>query len=158
VAEDHIKSVKKAIADNVRAFRQIRGIDQATVASHMESLGIAWRQVTVSEVERGERSVTVAELLALAFVLETTIEQLLDPRGPERIRGPWLSFTEEPLRLTIPDYDEPFDGVMDVFPPQVMAALVCTHLGHHEVEWGDDGKIKHLRFKKNDWHERAQAR
>jgi len=156
--EPEVRTVAETVAGNVRAFRQLRGIDQGTLAQHMESLGIAWRQVTVSEVERNQRSVTVAELLALAFVLETTIEQLLDPRGPERIRGPWLSFTEEPLRLTIPDEDEPFDGVMDVIPPQVMTALVCTHLGHHEIQWADAGKIKHLRFKKNEWHEGAQPR
>jgi transcriptional regulator with XRE-family HTH domain len=158
VAEDHIRTVKKAVADNVRAFRQLRGIDQATLAQRIESLGIAWRQVTVSEIERSERNVTVAELLALAFVLETTIEQLLDPRGPERLRGPWLAFTEEPLRTTIPEEDEPFDGVMDVIPPQVMTALVCTHLGHHEVEWDADGKIKHISHIKNEWHEGAQPR
>ena len=59
----------------------------------MELLGISWRQVTVSEVEREHRNVTVPELLALAVALGTTIEQLLDPRGPERIRGPWLSLS-----------------------------------------------------------------
>jgi hypothetical protein len=47
----------------------------------MELLSISWRQVTVSEVEREHRNVTVPELLALAVALGTTIEQLLDPSG-----------------------------------------------------------------------------
>ena len=46
-------AVAEMVAGNVRAFRQLRGIDQAVLARRMESLGIGWRQVTVSEVERG---------------------------------------------------------------------------------------------------------
>ena len=143
VAEFH-RTVAETVAANVRAFRQLRDMDQADLARRMYSVGISWRQVTVSEVERGGRNVTVAELLGLAFALETTIEQLLDTRGPERIRGPHLSF-----------YDRPEDTVDKRFravsiPPEAVHALVCTHMPYPEAsypvaEW-DDHWLTNLRI------------
>jgi transcriptional regulator with XRE-family HTH domain len=136
------KTVAATVADNVRGFRQLRGIDQAVLAKRMDALGIEWRQVTVSEVERHQRNVTVAELVALAFTLGTTIEQLLDPRGPERSRrGPWLSFSETSVvRLNDPDHR----GVVDGIPATHLEGLVCTHAADWpEVVWDDDnGKVK----------------
>jgi transcriptional regulator with XRE-family HTH domain len=76
------QTVKETIASNVRTYRQLRGIEQSTLARHMQSVGFAWRQVTVSEVERGERNVTVSELFGLALNLDTTVEKLIDTRGP----------------------------------------------------------------------------
>jgi transcriptional regulator with XRE-family HTH domain len=134
------KTIRRTVADNVRGFRQLRSIDQAVLARRMEALGIEWRQVTVSEVERDQRNVTVSELLALAFALGATIEQLLDPRGPERSRrGPWLSFSETSVvRLNDPDHRG--DGV----PADRVVGLVCTHAPQWlEVDWDDDnGKVK----------------
>jgi transcriptional regulator with XRE-family HTH domain len=46
-------------------------------------LGHRWVRVTVSEVERGRRNLTVDELLGLALVLDATLEELLDPMGIE---------------------------------------------------------------------------
>jgi transcriptional regulator with XRE-family HTH domain len=160
--EREVKTVKETVAGNVRTFRQLRGLDQGTLALRLDSLGIPWRQATVSEVEHERRNVTVAELLVLAFVLETTIEQLLDPRGPERIRGPWLSFSDSetaPSQARLgPGPEEANRGTIEAFPPQWVTGLVCTHVGHHEVEWGDDGKVKSLWFEKNEWFEKAQPR
>jgi transcriptional regulator with XRE-family HTH domain len=131
------KTVRETVAENVRAFRQLRGIDQAVLARRMEGLGISWRQVTVSEVERGGRNVTVSELLGLAWVLGTTIEQLLDPRGPERIRGPWLSFTDAPV-VTVSA-----NGSIEGIPPEKVSSLVCTHGEHLVVEWDDNsGRVE----------------
>ena len=56
----------------------------------------------MSEVERAQRNVTVAELLALTLALETTIEQLLDTRGPERKRGPHMALYDKPEDPTEP--------------------------------------------------------
>jgi transcriptional regulator with XRE-family HTH domain len=146
----NITTVAETVASNVRAFRQLRGMDQAALARRMEALGIEWRQGTVSEVERNQRNVTVAELLALAFALGTTIEQLVDPRGPERIRGPWLSFSEEGFGSANPNpgTDQQGDGFIDAFPPQYVTGLVCTHADYPIVEWGDDGKVKSFGFGK----------
>jgi len=123
------KTVAETVAGNVRAFRQLRGMDQADLARRMYSVGISWRQVTVSEVERGGRNVTVSELLGLALALETTIEQLLDTRGPERIRGPRLSLYDRPEDTV----DKRFRAL--VIPPEAVHALVCTHMPYPEAPY-----------------------
>jgi transcriptional regulator with XRE-family HTH domain len=133
------KTVAETVAGNVRAFRQLRGMDQADLARRMYSLSMSWSRVTVSEVERGQRNVTVAELLKLAFALGTTIEQLLDTRGPERISGPRLALydrSEDPTART------PFHIAL---PPEAVPALVCTHPSdpYLVAEW-DDHWISHL--------------
>jgi transcriptional regulator with XRE-family HTH domain len=126
------KTVAETVADNVRAFRQLRGIDQAVLARRMELVGISWRQVTVSEVEREHRNVTVPELLALAVALGTTIEQLLDPRGPERIRGPWLSLSGAS------EVDLDNRGPIDAIPAEKVPLLICTHGEYPVIEWDDE--------------------
>jgi transcriptional regulator with XRE-family HTH domain len=141
------KTVKEAVADNVRAFRQLRGMDQADLARRMYSLSMSWSRVTVSEVERGQRNVTVAELLKLALALGTTMEQLLDTRGPERIRGPHLALydrSEDPTERT------PFHIVL---PPTAVPALVCSHPSDPYVvaEW-DNHWISHLHIVDKEQH------
>lgn len=141
------KTVAETVAGNVRAFRQLRGMDQAQLARRMYSLSMSWSRVTVSEVERGQRNVTVAELLKLALALGTTMEQLLDTRGPERIRGPQLALydrSEDPTERT------PFHIVL---PPTAVPALVCSH--PHDpylvAEW-DDHWISHLHIVDKEQH------
>jgi transcriptional regulator with XRE-family HTH domain len=87
--------VADVLASNVRRFRLLRGMDQATLARHMVRLRHDWRQVTVSEVETGRRNVTAPELVALVLALGATVQQLLDPRGPERKKGPAMALTSD---------------------------------------------------------------
>lgn len=54
-----------------------------------------WSRATVSEVERGGRTVTVDELLALAMVLGVTIGDLLDPAGVDGRATEDLDFTPD---------------------------------------------------------------
>jgi transcriptional regulator with XRE-family HTH domain len=90
------RTVAEVLASNARAFRLLRGLEQATLAELMSrAFGHSWRQSTVSEVEKGRRAITVAELLALATVLGVTVERLLDPRGPERLAGPELALATD---------------------------------------------------------------
>jgi transcriptional regulator with XRE-family HTH domain len=129
------QNVTEVLAANIRAFRQLRGLDQRQLGVRMQSLGPKWWQVTVSEVERGQRNVTVPELVTLTVALDTTVERLLDPRGPERRRGPGLALGEH----TVKPGDGP-DRVEYVDEPTVIeahhvAALVCSCAGHMDVEW-----------------------
>jgi transcriptional regulator with XRE-family HTH domain len=78
-----VKYVGTAIGDNLRAYRRRNRLDQERVAERMATLGIPWRQVTVSESELSRRNITVAELLALTVVLGVHVEDLLDPRLPD---------------------------------------------------------------------------
>jgi transcriptional regulator with XRE-family HTH domain len=138
------KTVKETVAGNVRAYRHLRNIDQAGLARRMYSLGMfPWSRVTVSEVERAQRNVTVAELLALTLALETTIEQLLDTRGPERKRGPHMALYDKPEDPTERRFHLPL-------PAEAVQALVCTHTPHPiqpVAEW-DDNWISHLHLVK----------
>src|SRR5262249_11330976 len=68
------------------------------------------KRVTVSEVERGRRNVTVPELLALALIFGATVTELLDPRRPDQRSG---------------------DGVMmlALSPDAVNFPIVSSHIG-----------------------------
>jgi transcriptional regulator with XRE-family HTH domain len=145
------KTVKEAVGRNVRTYRQLRGLDQEALARRLNvGLAIPWRRVTVSEVERGERHVTVTELLWLALALETTIEQLLDTRGPERLQGPWLVplqkvFTDS---AGLTDAAEPVaEPGREAIHPEDLTALVCRHKARAVAEWDDEtGTLKALRY------------
>ena len=46
------------------------GLEQWDVAKHMQALGFKWRYQTLSQVERGERSLGADELLGLTVALK----------------------------------------------------------------------------------------
>jgi transcriptional regulator with XRE-family HTH domain len=119
------QTVIQTVASNVRAYRKLREFDQAALAQRMQSLGIAWRRATVSDIERDSRNdVTITEMLGLAVALDVTIEQLLDSRGPEgeaSPRGPDMIFN----KMT----DNPD------LPPGSVTALICRHRAHAETYW-----------------------
>jgi transcriptional regulator with XRE-family HTH domain len=73
------------VATNIRAYRALRRLTQADLADRMRLLDLndAWDQTTVSRVEKGERNVSVDELVGVALALGTTIPDLLDPTGPD---------------------------------------------------------------------------
>jgi hypothetical protein len=86
------------LADNVRGHRLLQRLEQADVAGGMNKLGHPWKAATVSEVERGQRNVTVDELVALGLVLETPPFALLDPVPIAGGLGPDLDVgTAKPL-------------------------------------------------------------
>lgn len=148
------QTVKMTIASNVRTYRQLRGIEQSTLARHMQSAGFAWRQVTVSEVERGERNVTVSELFGLALTLGTTVEKLIDTRGPEGRRGPRLVLSDRPQSSGMVQVSEPDEGVdrrvlAIAIKPEDVTALVCSHEAYADTEWSDQG-LQKLEFVRED--------
>jgi transcriptional regulator with XRE-family HTH domain len=121
---DHTRqTVAAAVAGNIRAYRRIRGLDQAGLARRLQSIGIAWRQGTVSDAENGQRSVTITEALGLTLALDVTVEQLLDSRGPEGWRGPSLVLTDE---TRVP-----------AIPPASVTGLVCRHKAYAQTVWTD---------------------
>jgi transcriptional regulator with XRE-family HTH domain len=120
------ETVAETVARNIQTYRGIRKLDQVRLARRMESLGIPWRRVTVSEVERGRRNVTLTEALGLALALEVTVEQLVDPRGTDswRLAGPSLVLTDA---VDNPD-----------LPAGSVAALLCRHILYAENFWDGD--------------------
>ena len=91
------ETVRETIGSNVRTYRQLRGIEQSTLARRMQSLGLAWRQVTVSEVERKERNVTVPELFGPALSLDTA-DAADPPKTAEAGRPESITWTADQLR------------------------------------------------------------
>jgi transcriptional regulator with XRE-family HTH domain len=109
------------LAENIRAFRLLRRLEQAQVAERMNYLGQQWTRQTISDIERARRNVSAEELIGFALVLGASIEQLLDPRGPER-RGT--------RRLALGRGDH-----LGTVAPQHVTALICSHKTYAEVEW-----------------------
>jgi transcriptional regulator with XRE-family HTH domain len=72
------------LANNVRTWRTLRKLSQADLADRMARQGHAWSESIVGFVERGQRAVTVDELIGLVIALNTReLGSLLDPLGPE---------------------------------------------------------------------------
>jgi transcriptional regulator with XRE-family HTH domain len=68
-----------AIAEKVRGYRLLRRLKQDNVAEEMRKLRHPWTQATVSQVERGQRNLTVDELVGLSIVFRLSLNELLDP-------------------------------------------------------------------------------
>ena len=65
---------------NVAAARGRARLSQSAAADRMRALGHAqWQQQVVANAERGKRRLLAAEVLALAWVLETSITNLMRP-------------------------------------------------------------------------------
>jgi transcriptional regulator with XRE-family HTH domain len=85
------------LATNVRAYRLVRGRTQEELADRMSQLGHGWSAGTVGFAERGDRTLSVDELLALAIVLETDVLDLLDPTGIDGRQTAPVDYAVRPL-------------------------------------------------------------
>ena len=72
------------VAQRVRALRQRHGWSAERLAQEMQQVGIPWERMVVSKLENGRRAtVSVDELLALAYVLSVVPVHLLVPTEGE---------------------------------------------------------------------------
>lgn len=72
------EAVRTVLGDNVRVARARARLSQEKVASGMRERGFdTWSRVTVSEIERYNRPVTVEELVGLASVFGTHVSDLM---------------------------------------------------------------------------------
>jgi transcriptional regulator with XRE-family HTH domain len=70
------------ISARVRSLRALMRLKQSDVANRMQALGFRWHIQTLSQVERGVRSLSFEEAVALAICLDSTPEVLLQPVTP----------------------------------------------------------------------------
>jgi transcriptional regulator with XRE-family HTH domain len=79
------QTIEAVIAENARWLMQQRGLSQSEFARRMNALWLtAWRdEKVVRRFLRGERQLKPTELVAVALVLETTVQALMTP-GLER--------------------------------------------------------------------------
>ena len=87
----------KVIAPRVREMRTKRGWSGADLARELRAVGVPWERAMVAKLETGRRkSVSVMELLALAYVLNVApLHLLVSPDS-----------TDEPYQVT-PEVTEP---------------------------------------------------
>ncbi|MBA3432159.1 MAG: helix-turn-helix transcriptional regulator [Actinobacteria bacterium] len=78
-----VATISQILTLNLVRMRAARSQSQRSLAETMRLVGSHnWTDVTVSNVERGERSVSVAELGTLAFILGASPAELLAPPPP----------------------------------------------------------------------------
>ncbi|MFF2387847.1 multiprotein-bridging factor 1 family protein [Agromyces sp. NPDC058104] len=75
--EDFAAEIDQAVAKNVKRAREQIGWSQEELASQLRTLGVAGvHQTTIARIESGQRSLRVAEALALARLLDYRVEEL----------------------------------------------------------------------------------
>lgn len=60
-------TIKKRVGENVRRIRAERGIAADELAMELKSVGLNWNANRVYELERGNKTVSIPELIALAY-------------------------------------------------------------------------------------------
>ena len=100
--------VAQVIAENIRGQRVRMGLKQWDVAKRMQALGFKWRYQTLSQVERGERSLGADELLGLTVALKTTAAVLFQAMTAAVTFPSGVTVTAQ--RLSIIDDSIDWDG------------------------------------------------
>lgn len=72
--------IGRLVAENVQDLRERSRLKQADVVERLSEQGVKMLKTTLSKIENGQRSITVDELVALAYVLEVSPLVLLLPR------------------------------------------------------------------------------
>ena len=80
-APEGARFLEDVLAANVRGYRLVRGLDQAELGRRMAALGHGWDASVVGFVERGDRNVTLSEVLGLMLVFGKSFGELMDPTG-----------------------------------------------------------------------------
>lgn len=86
------------IKQRIKAAREAKGMSQADLAGYMDARGYEFKQQTINKIEKGDRKVSAAELVALASSLGVSAANLLglgEDRTPLLMAGARL---EEAMR------------------------------------------------------------
>lgn len=75
--------VAEAVAANVRAVREARGLSQQQLAGGVAELGRPMQATTIAKIEGGDRRVDVDDLVALALALNVSPARLLVGDQPQ---------------------------------------------------------------------------
>ena len=80
MADRDWRAVEADFAENIRRWRERRGLSQDALAQQMADLGFPFHQATIYKIEKGERPVRLAEALALSALLDQHVSDLTE--GP----------------------------------------------------------------------------
>lgn len=73
--------LSEVVAANLERIRIKGGLSQEQVAARGSRVGLPWSRSTITALEGGRRTITVAELLLLALALDASVAELLSGRG-----------------------------------------------------------------------------
>ena len=108
--------VEEAIGRQIARLRTQRQLSLADLGGALgRYLGKPWSRQAVHQAERGQRSFTAAELIALALVLDTSVQALFRA-GHDQIELPGLAISPEEYRGTLLNRqnDTPLDGLEEL--------------------------------------------
>jgi transcriptional regulator with XRE-family HTH domain len=74
-----LATVGDTVRQRVSDMRRTKGWTQEQLALEMRALGFDWKRLTVTEIERGTRRVSVEELIGLAVLWEMPVVALVQP-------------------------------------------------------------------------------
>lgn len=83
MTEAQSQTPEQVLGDNVKVYRDARGLSQQGLADRMTRLGFSWTHNTASLTERGKRGVSLNEFAGLALVFGVKPANLLMARDPE---------------------------------------------------------------------------
>jgi len=143
-AHEGSRFLEDVLATNVRGYRLVQELDQAELGRRMKALGHGWDAGVVGFVERGDRNVTLSELLGLMLALGKTFAELVNPTGvdgsvqlkvdigfpegpihPPMIRD-WL---HGDVRFTLTKYDPEMEIRIDYLSPEFQERYLKSMFG-----------------------------
>lgn len=102
----------RVFGENMRGRRVALGLSQSLLAKKISERGFSFHQPTVQRIEDAERPVKLAEAIAIAAVLETTVEGMLQDRSVRETRRYLVELLEKRvlsislIRAFVPDVAE----------------------------------------------------
>lgn len=82
-AGEDVASIEQVVGENLTRLRMRRGWTQEQLGERVgEITGKKWARAVVSTAESGDRSFTIADLMALAYVFEVSLEAFI-VMGPD---------------------------------------------------------------------------
>ena len=108
--------VEEAIGRQIARLRTQRQLSLADLGEALgRYLGKPWSRQAVHQAERGQRSFTAAELIALALALDTSVQALFRAEG-HQIELPGRAVSAEDYRGTLLNRqnDTPLDGLEEL--------------------------------------------
>jgi len=136
---DDRQSVREVVGENARRIRDSVGASQDDVATAAREVGLRWTRSRVAALERGDKSVDVAELVLLAQVLGEVsgkpvgVGDLLDGQGATVLSpavtvhrsslARWLG--GEPVEVLVADVPGGLEQLQDILAraPEVLTRL-----------------------------------
>ncbi|WEG10431.1 helix-turn-helix transcriptional regulator [Microbacterium horticulturae] len=71
---------EKNFAENLRTLREQKGVSQSEIARRLDREGWpGFHQTTISRVEKGERTLSIGEAAAVAEMLGSSLDRMMDP-------------------------------------------------------------------------------